>query len=324
MTLRASVVSLIWLISLIIYAVFVPSRLSLILLILTMMYLAWLFLTLRYQTKKVHMALQMSSEVDEQPYVEFTNHSKLPVYHMALQYKVTHQYTGEVITDEITLSLKSQAQQRVALPITASWYGMATVQTTHLTYYDAIHLFTQRRSLQETGILFLLPSIANVNKAISATMYQAENEQNIMAHQMTDGTHFNEIKLYQPGDAVKMIHWKVLSKLDDLYVKRWEAEQEERLVMSIDTTTIANDITRYNKLIEHVYGYLHTAINYQKQVDFLLYLQGWEHTLVEHEHQVMLLIKKIMACTKDELMHHSSMLYQQEDAMIIKVSGEQI
>lgn len=104
------------------------------------------------------------------------------------------------------------------------------------------------------------------------------NEQKVNSHLIGDrvslargrGMDFDEVRRYQPGDDIRLIHWKLSAKLGKVYTKIYREERERSLYLVIDQSPsmhFATKVAFKNVLAANAAALLgFAALNHNEQV----------------------------------------------------------
>lgn len=131
---------------------------------------------------------------------------------------------------------------------------------------------------------------------------------------------FAEHRLYNPGEDIKHIDWKVFARSDRLYVKRYEEETNLRCQLVVDYSSsmfFPND--QHNKMLFTTYaaaGLMHILKKQRDAVGLSIFSdQLQEHThakssLIHHRHLLKLLEQMMMNPVKNKTTAASTCLHQ--------------
>lgn len=123
---------------------------------------------------------------------------------------------------ETTVRLKDAPgkNQRLTVPFHASHVGVTCPGVKAYTVEDLFGLFSVRRAPQaEQGELLVLPLPFQVEDLKFAP---GDSGLETMARATEDVTNPTDVRSYQPGDALKKIHWKLSLRKNELMVRRFE------------------------------------------------------------------------------------------------------
>ena len=133
---------------------------------------------------------------------------------------------------EIRLKNLPRRLQSIRLPIHAAHVGVFSVGMQSCTVEDLLGLVQRRISLTHTSFdLLVLPHTFDVEPLALAP---GDPGSELMARATEDLSAPSDIRSYQPGDAMKKIHWKLSLRKGELMVKKFDEPLLQDVLILMD------------------------------------------------------------------------------------------
>ena len=133
---------------------------------------------------------------------------------------------------EIRLKNAPRRTQALRLPIHASHVGVFTVGLRSCTVEDLLGMFRKRIVPPDTAFsLVVLPQTFQVDPL---TLSPGDPGSEIMARATEDLSAPSDFRNYQPGDAMKKIHWKLSVRKGELMVRKFEEPVLQDVLILMD------------------------------------------------------------------------------------------
>ena len=133
---------------------------------------------------------------------------------------------------EVRLKNMPHRLQSMRLPIHASHVGVFSVGLRSCTVEDLLCLVQRRIPLQKTSFeLVVLPQTFDVEPLKLAP---GDPGSEIMARATEDLSAPSDVRTYQPGDAMKKIHWKLSLRKGELMVRRFDEPVLQDVLILMD------------------------------------------------------------------------------------------
>ena len=120
---------------------------------------------------------------------------------------------------EIRLRHQPFAPQRLRLRVSAGHVGVFRVGLRSCTVEDLLGLFARRVKTDASFVLTVLPRTFETEPL---TLAPGDPGNEIVARATEDLNAPSDFRSYQPGDAMKKIHWKLSLRKDELIVRRFD------------------------------------------------------------------------------------------------------
>ena len=121
---------------------------------------------------------------------------------------------------EIRLKNVPRKIQGLRLPVRAAHVGIFTVGLRSCTVEDLLGVFSRRVSLEDA--VFSLTVLPRTFPTDPLTLAPGDPGSEIMARATEDLSAPSDFRSYQPGDAMKKIHWKLSMRKGELMVRRFD------------------------------------------------------------------------------------------------------
>lgn len=120
--------------------------------------------------------------------------------------------------------------------IKASQRGQHSISALQYLRFSPLQLWSRKITLPLKKILKVQPNYQTISNLV------LQGEEHAVAHmglrqqrRRGEGTDFNQLREYRPGDAMRKIDWKASSRVNKLISKEFRDEQDQQLVFLLDT-----------------------------------------------------------------------------------------
>ncbi|MBD3107394.1 DUF58 domain-containing protein [Bacillus sp. AGMB 02131] len=237
---RTTIKPISWFLFVLLFYLFIDSYFSLFLLTISFIILFYLVFSTKMYRKNVQFDIvapkMMNKNERGECYIEAKNHTIWPISKVKCTVEIHHLLTGEVKKQDVFFSLNSKTTERIYLQIENQYCGTVKLCMEKATCYDFLSVFSTTIDLKVNTSICMLPEIFEIDMLLleekstqMSTSMLASNQAGANSQELIS------IKEYIPGDNVKQIHWKLSSKLGDLYVKELSNPVDEAIFVFLET-----------------------------------------------------------------------------------------
>ena len=151
--------------------------------------------------------------------VELTNASRLPIPQLMVRLAVRAFPEKEALLLKGKLMLDGREQGFLCFQMDGSHCGCLEIRPDQLMITDFLGAFQRRCPMdgEEESLLFILPKAMDLDRELPDVQGIFPDEDG--GKQGNDALDVSEIRSYREGDPLKMIHWKLSARWNDLMVK---------------------------------------------------------------------------------------------------------
>lgn len=160
------------------------------------------------------------------------NRRHLPLARIELRLQLRNRMTGESRTERLRLSGASSLR-RLALPADTGHCGMLECRVVRVKVWDCLGLVSIRRKPPAAALLPVLPVPAEPAPMPEGAGAQRQSAALRVRPGGGSGEDY-DLRPYRPGDPIKLIHWKLSSKRDEVIVREVLEARETVPVLSFD------------------------------------------------------------------------------------------
>ncbi|MER2190755.1 MAG: DUF58 domain-containing protein [Solibacillus sp.] len=288
--------SLILLFSALFY-IFSPTIFGLYFLIAVTTFLVSLLLSVYSAKNHTHYTLTVPSVTTKNAQSEWaiqcTNTSKWFTATTKIQVTWQHTFTKKQYTELVSLTIPARKTAAVTIHPARLHSGQYIIQFEKIVLTDALALFSVEQQTICAQSTVVLPNTSS-NPYTHIHEKNSTHLPNATTFAQLNGDELAHLKSYQPGDSVKQIHWKLSSKLDELYVKQFETTTGQQFVVTVDATKLGDDIQLYDRLIEETAAVLFSSIISGRYGQFAFYENGWQLDDITNEMQAKTALQKLL------------------------------
>lgn len=179
--------------------------------------------------------------------LRFTNRSFLPSGQIRFYIRIHYQINGKKQKKSIQFAMSgrkirhaySDEQRKIRISFYPEYTGFVTLRIKRARIFDLFGLLplpVSRKHIYGTDRILVLPQreeiFLDLDDRKNTTRFPQEMEFRVQGEQ--DPPEVSQIREYQPGDALRKIHWKLTAKRDELMVCEHISEQICPLVFFVD------------------------------------------------------------------------------------------
>jgi len=135
-----------------------------------------------------------------------------------------------------TLALKPLASSSVDYRLTPTARGLFAFEGVHVRMHAPWRLWHQRRVLPPAMTVRVYPNFAPLTRF---ALFSADQASRLVGAHLKrrrgEGTDFHQMREYRLGDSLRQIDWKATSRARKLISREYQDEQNQQLVLLIDT-----------------------------------------------------------------------------------------
>ena len=132
---------------------------------------------------------------------------------------------------EIFLRDRPGTEQRLTVPIRGAHVGLCRPGVQAWEVSDLLGLFTVHREVTETDTLLVLPRLFDTDPL---TLAPGDPGTEMLARASEDLSSPSDIRSYQPGDAMKTVHWKLSLRKRELLVRKFDEPIQQEVLILMD------------------------------------------------------------------------------------------
>ena len=295
----------IWLLYAGIFFIFSASAFSLIFVIASAVLIIWLFYSVYLVRNKLNCKIETPNHItkNEQTVwqVTFNNYSKLPIAAMKITVIFEYRFTKRQESKTFQMAIPANKEATFNVEMKHLYSGAMSARIAVVEMQDALGLFRMTQTVECEQSTVILPSPFIMSRQKSIQQQPAFYSVSAASAIHSNGEELAELKVYAPGDPVKRIHWKLSSKLDELFIKQLEVPAGNRAVMTLDFTSFNQEIEVYDQLIETVGNQLFSFLYSGREIQFALYNNGWQFKTIGNELEAIDCIKEILLKEQSDL-----------------------
>lgn len=165
-------------------------------------------------------------------FLDVGNRRRLPLSRIELRLELRSRMTGQCRPERLRLS-GAGSLRRLALPADTAHCDLLECRVVKIKVWDCLGLFSLRRKVPNAALLPVLPVPGEPLPLPEGARDPAQSA----ALQIRPGGGLGEdydLRPYRPGDPVRLIHWKLSSKRDELIIREVLEAKETVPVLTFD------------------------------------------------------------------------------------------
>jgi len=179
--------------------------------------------------------VQAEVHYDEEVKINFDFHNSgpLPIAESVLSFSIENDYYN-IPFEPVIASIKGYDRVVVEKKLYRGRRGLYNIGKIRIDFVDPLHLFPKFYAYKQPIELLIYPRIQKLNHFYlpNAEYYGAHLVKN---SNFEDYSSIKKIRKYQYGDTLKKVHWKITSKLNELYVKEYDLTANPKITLLINS-----------------------------------------------------------------------------------------
>ncbi len=169
--------------------------------------------------------------------INVRNASILPCAPMELMCSLPDSESGRFIRKRVYVSLSPLASAKLVVEGRHLYRGCYAAEIEAISAIDPLRIIRISKKQDSRLTLVFLPR----KLALDNVMSSAIGEQNFSSPNMitAEKEEFSHIRDYRPGDNIRLIHWKLTAKQDELMIKQYDSANDRRMLVMCDWSDIA-------------------------------------------------------------------------------------
>jgi len=160
------------------------------------------------------------------------NSGALPIAESVLSFSLENDYYN-IPFRPVIASIKGYDRVVVKRELYHGRRGLYNKGKITIDYLDPLHLFPRRLTYEQKIELLIYPRIQKLNFFYlpNAEYYGSHMVKN---SNLEDYSSIKKIRKYHYGDSLKKVHWKITSKLNELYVKEYDLTANPKITLLVN------------------------------------------------------------------------------------------
>ena len=236
--------------------------------------------------------------------------------------------TGEADAVDVSVPTAPDRQNETRFSFTSPHCGTTMLTVTRARLYDWLHVFSLRLPCEETKKCTVLPDTFLMEILVDNTDGDAADApENTPDRPGDDLSELYALREYAPGDEIRLIHWKLSAKTDEVLVRVGSRTGDRRLLLFWDRTETVPEPAARDALAECVVSAAQ-ALSAQK----IPFSVGWQEADTIHclpageEEQLLSVFDKLLGGAQEDEAVCSDASLSGEDgfrtAVIFSAGGE--
>ncbi len=168
--------------------------------------------------------------------INVRNASILPCAPLELMCTLPDSESGRFIRKRVYVSLSPLASAKLVVEGRHLYRGCYAAEISSISAIDPLRIIRLTKKQDSRLTLVFLPRKLPLDDLMSS----AVGEQNFSNPNMitAEKEEFSHIRDYRPGDNIRLIHWKLTAKQDELMIKQYDSVNDRRILVVCDWSDI--------------------------------------------------------------------------------------
>ncbi|ARF16150.1 DUF58 domain-containing protein [Sporosarcina ureae] len=302
---RTLLISVVWLLFTLAFFIFTTTHFALLFAVGSFIVWLWLVLSVYFVKGKIQCEIITANEIyknEQMGYqLRIQNPSQLPVTQLQVYLVIEHTFTGRQESHLHVLSIPAKSTKEFSFVIPQKYMGQVNIRIKQLTIKDSFTFFRSVQKLDVQSTMLIVPNPYFLKLQRIEQNQHVLQTPGMMPMKKMEGEELAEVSVYKPGDSVKKIHWKLSSKVDELFVKQHETLTGDAVMMTLDFTSFTNHVALYDEFIETFSALLYSYVAGDYVVQFNLNHSTGEQLTIDNEWDAANAIKEVLTRSAADL-----------------------
>ncbi|PIC82862.1 DUF58 domain-containing protein [Sporosarcina sp. P1] len=291
-------ISVVWLLFTLAFFIFTTTHFALLFAAGSFLLWLWLVLSVYLVKGKIQCEIITANEIYKNEQMGYQlrvqNTSRLSVTQLQIHLVIEHIFTDRQESHQHKLSIPAKSTEEFSFVLPQKYMGQVTIRINQLTIKDSFTFFRSMQKMDTQSAMLIMPN------PYFLKLQRIEQNQHVLQTpgmipmKKIAGEELAELSVYKPGDSVKQIHWKLSSKVDELFVKQHETLTGDAVMMTLDFTSFTNRVTLYNEFIETFSALLYSYVAGDHEVQLLVDHSTGEQLTIDNERGAANAIKEVL------------------------------
>lgn len=220
---------------------------------------------------------------------ELTNGSRFPIPQLMVRLAVRTFLEKEELLLKGKLMLDGEERGCLCFQLDSSHCGCLEIRPDQLMVTDYLGAFQRRCRIDgdEKHLLFILPEALHGESQLPDVQGDFPDEDGNSQRHGSNAIDVSQIRSYQKGDSLKLVHWKLTARLNDLMVKEMMEPTEKltwlylNLQESLDLPAVRRNPEAWDHFVETVASISAMLLKMEKR-HMVLWIDSHSSTLVRN------------------------------------------
>ena len=291
-------ISIIWLVFTAAFFIFTSTHFALLFAIGSVLLWAWLVLSVYLVKGKLDCELITANEVYKNERMGYQllvrNTSRLSVTQLNVHVIIEHTFTGKKESRHHTLSIPARSIEDFSFILPQKYMGQVTLRIKELTIKDSFSFFRSKRKSDQKVSMLIVPNPYYLKLQRIEQSSHVLQMPGVIPLKKENGEELADLAVYKPGDSVKNIHWKLSTKVDELYVKKHETMIGDSVMMTVDFTSFTNRVALYDEFVETLSALLYSYVAGDHEIQFIVDHSTGQQLTINSERDAANALKEVL------------------------------
>lgn len=202
-----------------------------------------LFIITKYFVKKIDAKIQVNSvEVNKENVIKgkviVTNKTCFPISRFCIKIEYFNIKVSKPGIKKIKGYVPAKSKVEMEFRMKSKYCGILHLRIKEIKVYDYLSLFNRRKNVKGKGDLevLVLPSGRKIRTELEKGDYIYYQPDVAMTSEelISQPPEIAWINTYKPGDSMRDIHWKLSARNDNILIKKYSSDIENRISFFID------------------------------------------------------------------------------------------
>ncbi|MEZ3485391.1 MAG: DUF58 domain-containing protein [Lachnospiraceae bacterium] len=184
--------------------------------------------------------------------ITIQNHSRIQSVRFCVRLGVKHHFSRTGHRPKLSGVLSPSENQTQSITLSSRYAGMLDCRLESLVLYDILGIFYRKIPLHDRRSIGIMPPFELIPLEITRRTreFLSDADEHSSEKKGDDPEDIYQIREYRPPDSLRLIHWKLSAKEDNLMVKEHGFPLGCVVLLWIRISQTTTDSLRFNQLIE--------------------------------------------------------------------------
>jgi len=200
-----------------------------------------LFFITKYFVKKIDAKIQVNSvEVNKENVIKgkviVTNETWLPITRFCIKIEYFNIKVSKTAIKKIKGYVPAKSKAEMEFMMKSKYCGILHLRIKEIKVYDYLSLFNRRKNGKGDLEVLVLPSGRKIRTELEKgdCIYYPPDVAMTSEELISQPPEILCINTYKPGDSMRDIHWKLSARNDNILIKKYSSDIENRISFFID------------------------------------------------------------------------------------------
>ncbi|MCI9540669.1 MAG: DUF58 domain-containing protein [Lachnospiraceae bacterium] len=170
------------------------------------------------------------------------NRARLPISRFSIQLCIWYNQDEKRMAKKLYGGVKENGKENIEFLVTTPYCGLLSIEIKKAAIYDYFSFFAAKKKIKKEMKIAVFPKEQILHLEMPMPEYKGINQAEVDSLWKSGTNHqeIRQIREYQLGDPIRMVHWNLSARTDQLWLKEYEVEQDNCFYIFLDMSISKN------------------------------------------------------------------------------------